>query len=417
MIATRFAEAPLAPRTAGPRACSSRISIFGRAPSGCEALSLSPRSALASGKASATISTGILGASNATVATDAPAPVPRLRWQTVSVESIEPLGRRAKLLHVRVANWPGHLPGQHVDLRLTAADGYQAQRSYSIASAPHEPGLSLAVEHVAGGEVSPYLTTEVRAGDAFELRGPIGGYFVWEAATGGPLYLCAGGSGIAPFMAVLEHRKRVAGGLPTTVLYSVRSPEDAMFAAAHRRACSGRSRVADRVDLHTRGAAGLARLHAADRRGHVTGHRAAAGRSAADLRVRPDSARRAHRNDFGRARLQGKQHTDGAFWTLGRVTSGERYGNGGRRKRHPGLGRRQCRGRHPRLSVRPGRYAGTDRLRGLRTCRGGGRAAGVRAGDGAVLRCPTCAGVTLRIAVTRHGCFVDMRGTEVLHFA
>ncbi len=164
------------------------------------------------------------------MATDAPAPVHRLRWQTVSVESIEPLGRRGKLLHVRVANWPGHLPGQHIDLRLTAADGYQAQRSYSIASAPHEPGLSLAVEHVAGGEVSPYLTTEVRVGDAFEVRGPIGGYFVWEAATGGPLFLCAGGSGIAPFMAVLEHRKRVAGGVPTTLLYSVRSPEDAMFA-------------------------------------------------------------------------------------------------------------------------------------------------------------------------------------------
>ena len=157
--------------------------------------------------------------------------MPRLRWQTASVESIEPLSRRGKLLRMRVADWPGHLPGQHVDLRLTAADGYQAQRSYSIASAPHEPGLALAVEQIADGEVSPYLTTEVRAGDAFELRGPIGGYFVWEAAASGPLYLCAGGSGIAPFMAVLEHRERVAGGLPTTLLYSVRSPEDAMFAA------------------------------------------------------------------------------------------------------------------------------------------------------------------------------------------
>ena len=169
--------------------------------------------------------------SNATVATDAPALERRLHWQTVSVESIEPLSRRGKLLHVKVADWRGHLPGQHVDVRLTAPDGYQAQRSYSIASAPHEPGLSLAVDHVAGGEVSPYLTTEVRAGDTFELRGPIGGYFVWDVAVGGPLYLCAGGSGIAPFMAVLEHRERVARGLPTTLLYSVRSREDAMFAA------------------------------------------------------------------------------------------------------------------------------------------------------------------------------------------
>ena len=169
--------------------------------------------------------------SNATVATDAPALERRLHWQTVSVESIEPLGRRAKLLRVTVPDWPGHLSGQHVDLRLTAGDGYQAQRSYSIASAPHEAGLSLAVEHVEGGEVSPYLTTEVRVGDTFELRGPIGGYFVWEAASGGPLYLCAGGSGIAPFMAMLEHREVFARGLPTTLLYSVRSPEDAMFAA------------------------------------------------------------------------------------------------------------------------------------------------------------------------------------------
>ncbi len=164
------------------------------------------------------------------MATELPAPPYRLRWQTVSVESIEPLGRRGKLLHVTVPDWPGHLPGQHVDVRLTAADGYQAQRSYSIASAPHQTGLSLAVERVDDGEVSPYLTIEVRVGDAFELRGPIGGYFVWEAAAGGPLYLCAGGSGIAPFMAMLEHRELVARGLPTKLLYSVRRPEEAMFA-------------------------------------------------------------------------------------------------------------------------------------------------------------------------------------------
>jgi len=164
------------------------------------------------------------------VATDIAAPMARLGWRTVRIESIEPLGRRARLLRVGVANWPGHLPGQHVDVRLTAADGYQAQRSYSIASPPHEPGLALAIEQVPDGEVSPYLTIEAQVGDAFELRGPIGGYFIWEAASGGPLFLCAGGSGIAPFMALLEHRQRVAPGLPTTLLYSVRSVEDAMFA-------------------------------------------------------------------------------------------------------------------------------------------------------------------------------------------
>lgn len=163
------------------------------------------------------------------MATNVSAVIRRLPWRTANVESVEPLGGRAKLLRLRVADWPEHLPGQHVDVRLTASDGYHAQRSFSIASAPHEPELSLAVEHVAGGEVSPYLTTEVRAGDAFELRGPIGGYFVWEAAAGRPLFMCAGGSGVAPFMAILEHRQRVAQGLPTTLLYSVRSLDDAMF--------------------------------------------------------------------------------------------------------------------------------------------------------------------------------------------
>lgn len=164
------------------------------------------------------------------MATDTPTLMRRLDWQAVRVESSEPLAHRAKLLKLSVADWPGHLPGQHVDVRLTAEDGYQAQRSYSIASADHEPGLSLAVEYVEGGEVSPYLTMELRPGDTFELRGPIGGYFVWEAAHGGPLFLCAGGSGIAPFMAVLAHRERFARGLPTTLLYAVRSPEHAMFA-------------------------------------------------------------------------------------------------------------------------------------------------------------------------------------------
>jgi ferredoxin-NADP reductase len=164
------------------------------------------------------------------VATDIARPVARLHWRTVHIEAIALLARRAKRLDLRVADWPGHVPGQHVDVRLTAADGYQVQRSYSIASAPHMPGITLAVEYVTDGEVSPYLTTDAQVGDAFELRGPIGGYFVWDAAVGRPLLLCAGGSGIAPFMAMLEHRARVAPGLPTTLLYSVRSAEDAMFA-------------------------------------------------------------------------------------------------------------------------------------------------------------------------------------------
>ena len=116
-----------------------------------------------------------------------------------------------------------------MDVRLTAADGYQAQRSYSIASAPADARLELLVDQIPGGEVSPYLTEEVRTGDAFEIRGPIGGYFVWTASNGGPLLLVAGGSGIAPLASMLASRAATAVGLPTCVLYSVRSAQDLAF--------------------------------------------------------------------------------------------------------------------------------------------------------------------------------------------
>jgi ferredoxin-NADP reductase len=127
---------------------------------------------------------------------------------------------------LRVEGWSGHLAGQHLDVRLTAADGYQAQRSYSIASAPQASQLELLVERIPDGEVSPYLTQEVRPGDRIELRGPIGGYFVWTAAHGGPLLLIGGGSGIVPLASILSYRAQVATGLSTRVLYSVRTAED-----------------------------------------------------------------------------------------------------------------------------------------------------------------------------------------------
>jgi ferredoxin-NADP reductase len=128
-----------------------------------------------------------------------------------------------------VADWPRHLPGQHVDVRLTADDGYQAQRSYSIASAPEAPDVSLTVERIEEGEVSPYLTAQARPGDRFELRGPIGGYFVWTAAVGGPLFLIAGGSGVVPLMAMLRHRAAIGSTLPALLLYSSRTVEDIIY--------------------------------------------------------------------------------------------------------------------------------------------------------------------------------------------
>jgi ferredoxin-NADP reductase len=135
-----------------------------------------------------------------TVTETASSPVRRLEWQLAQVREIVIETYRVKSLLLHVVNWQGHLSGQHVDLRLTAEDGYQAQRSYSIASPPEEELLGLTVERVANGEVSPYLVGDLRTGDQFELRGPIGGYFVWSAEMGGPLCLIAGGSGIVPLM-------------------------------------------------------------------------------------------------------------------------------------------------------------------------------------------------------------------------
>src|SRR6266550_6853360 len=154
----------------------------------------------------------------------------RLTWQLGEVVTTQPETARTKSITLIVPNWMGHQAGQHVDVRLTAADGYQAERSYSIASPPEEaPRVTLTVERLDDGEVSPYLTEELRVGDKLELRGPIGGYFVWEAQMGGPLQLIAGGSGIVPLMAMIRHRAAVGSTVPTRLLYSSRSLEDVIY--------------------------------------------------------------------------------------------------------------------------------------------------------------------------------------------
>ena len=154
----------------------------------------------------------------------------KLVWRIGEVIETSPETPRTKSLFLEVPRWEGHKAGQHVDVRLTAEDGYQAQRSYSIASAPEDGRLALVVERLEDGEVSPYLTDELRAGDGLELRGPIGGWFTWEAREGGPLLLVAGGSGIAPLMAMIRHRAAVQSDAPTRLLYSSRSREDAIYA-------------------------------------------------------------------------------------------------------------------------------------------------------------------------------------------
>jgi ferredoxin-NADP reductase len=129
-----------------------------------------------------------------------------------------------------VPGWPGHRAGQHVDLRLTADDGYQATRSYSVASAPEDDDVALTIERLDDGEVSPYLVDEARPGDQLELRGPVGGWFVWTAADGGPLFLVAGGSGLVPLMAMLRHRERTGSDAEARLLLSARRPQDVLYA-------------------------------------------------------------------------------------------------------------------------------------------------------------------------------------------
>ena len=166
----------------------------------------------------------------------APTPLP-IAWRLATVIDVRVETTRTRTLLLDVAGWPGHRAGQHVDVRLTAEDGYSTERSYSIASAPEDVHVALTIERLEDGEVSPYLVDELRAGDTLELRGPIGGYFAWDAREGGPLLLVAGGSGIVPLMAMLRHRAHALAGaeavardrLRTRLLYSSRTWDEVIY--------------------------------------------------------------------------------------------------------------------------------------------------------------------------------------------
>ena len=151
-------------------------------------------------------------------------------WRVATVTDVIDETPRVRTIVLDDPDWPGHRAGQHLDVRLTAEDGYRAEREYSIASAPGEPA-AITVERLEDGEVSPYLTEELRVGDGLELRGPIGGYFVWDGDDGAPLLLLAGGSGVVPLRSMLRHRRRSGRTVPARLLYSARTLEDVIYRA------------------------------------------------------------------------------------------------------------------------------------------------------------------------------------------
>jgi ferredoxin-NADP reductase len=154
----------------------------------------------------------------------------RLTWRVADVLEVRPETRAAKTIVLDVPEWPGHLAGQHVDIRLTAEDGYTAQRSYSIANAADNTHLELTIQRVLDGEVSTYLVDEVRPGDQMEVRGPVGGYFIWRPEQQKPVLLLAGGSGLVPLMSMIRTRSAVQAVTPMRLIYSVRSQAEVLYA-------------------------------------------------------------------------------------------------------------------------------------------------------------------------------------------
>jgi ferredoxin-NADP reductase len=154
-----------------------------------------------------------------------------IAWRPAEIREVIRETPSAATLVLGVDGWPGHRAGQHLDVRLTADDGYTAQRSYSIATPPEDPVPAITVERLDDGEVSPYLVDDARAGDMLEIRGPVGGWFVWDTARGGPLWLIGGGSGVVPLMAMLRHRDRAGSDAEVRLLLSVMTPADVLYAA------------------------------------------------------------------------------------------------------------------------------------------------------------------------------------------
>jgi ferredoxin-NADP reductase len=159
----------------------------------------------------------------------------RLTWQPATIAEIRVETASASTIVLDLPGWPGHLAGQHVDIRLTAENGYSAQRSYSVASAPADDRLEVTIQRVPDGEVSGYLVDTAQPGDVIEVRGPVGGYFTWEPSTKDPVLLLAGGSGIVPLMSMIRGRADAHSRVPFRLIYSTRGPADAIYADELRR--------------------------------------------------------------------------------------------------------------------------------------------------------------------------------------
>ena len=229
-----------------------------------------------------------------------------IAWRVATVAEIIPETPRVRTLALDVSGWPGHRAGQHVDVRLTSDDGYQTERSYSIASPPEEARIELTIERLEDGEVSSYLVDVLGVGDPLELRGPIGGHFVWSVSDGGPLMLVGGGSGIVPLMAMLRHRatasEEVRRKAPARLLYSSRSWNEVIYRDELARLAAADDFARGRAYDHARAPAWLDGIPQAHRRGDARRDRVARCVEPASLRVRAHAARRGGGGGARRAR-------------------------------------------------------------------------------------------------------------------
>ena len=323
----------------------------------------------------------------------------RLTWLIADVVDVVPETPRVKTIAFDVPGWRGHRPGQHVDVRLTAEDGYQAQRSYSIASVADGTRVELTVERLDDGEVSPYLTDELRQGDQIELRGPVGGYFVWEPSHGGPLLLVAGGSGVVPLMAMIRARAAAGSDAETRLLFSSRGWDDAIY----------------RDELERLRGNGLRVVHTLTGRSRPAG---LATRAASTPTCSPRSARARPRR---RASMSAARHRSSRRWH--------------RRWCSSDMGQSQSRpnASDPReaemdaLMLDGNAAAGllqevfaVEMTTAIGTCNGCGAAEAVGAlhvfrGAGIVMRCPQCDNVLVTIVKNATRVWIGFAGVRTLH--